>query len=60
MKRSRTRRVLAIGALLGTVMSVGAMTDSASADEADTEASSVLVRVDSKWGARSMSSGVRW
>lgn len=64
IKRSRMRRVLAIGALVGTVMSVGAIGDAGSASETDSdgdaEAASIYIKATSDWGSMSMRSGVRW
>ena len=64
-RRSRTRRMMAIGALVGTLMSVGAISDSASAAKpasatVNDDGASVSVEVGFGWGTTSMRSGVRW
>lgn len=61
--KMKTRRVkaMAIGALVASVMSVGAAAGTASAEQAaDSEAKVVSVKVQADFGVMSMRSGIRW
>ena len=61
--KSRTRRARAViaGAVLASVMSVGAVADTASADEADSDATRVVnVKFDDGGSHTFMRGGIRW
>ena len=61
MKSKRTRRVLVLGALIGSVLSVGVATGTASANKGNTKNSQTVTVVDDVYdGATSMLSGIRW
>lgn len=59
--KRRRSRVVAIAALVGSVVSIGAVSEQAAADSgSDQETSYELVRVDQNWRYSSMRSGIRW
>lgn len=59
--KRRRSRVVAIAALVGSVISIGAVSEQASADSVgDEESSYQLVRAEYDWRFSAMRSGIRW
>lgn len=61
MKSKRTRRVLVLGALIGSLLSVGAATGTVSANKGNNKGGQTVTVGDDVYdGATSMLSGIRW
>ena len=59
--KRRRSRVVAIAAIVGSVISIGAVSEQASADSgSDEESAYQLVLNDQDWRWTSMRSGIRW
>lgn len=59
--KRRRSRVVAIAALVGSVVSIGAVSEPASADSgSDQESAYQLVLNDQDSGSKTMRSGIRW